>query len=73
MAHFKEDYVVNVWDDFRVSGVCEACTIDLQDLVRNLQICLVGRRTWNEKSADLLLPTKIWKIYLDTNVNNIWI
>ena len=41
----ENSYVVYVCDDLAVGGVVERLPVDLQDLVRNLKLGLVRRRT----------------------------
>jgi hypothetical protein len=46
---FKWTHVVDVRDDVGVCGLGEAGPVDLQDLVGDLQVSFVSRRTWNLK------------------------
>ena len=49
-------YIVDVVDYFRVRGVVEGFPIDLQDLIRHLQLSLVSRGPWNRNMINLFGP-----------------
>ena len=43
IQRYSLPYIVYMVDDFCVRRVLQRFPIDLQDLVRNLQVCLIGR------------------------------
>jgi hypothetical protein len=50
-SKIAESYIVNVSDDVSVSRVGQARPVDLQNLVGNLQVSLVRRRTYKKKNT----------------------